>query len=107
MYGISGWTPLPCSPECHHVALLVRRVRPPLPTEDLFVYLYVLVHDLMPARAVVVPGRPGPAPACGDAELRAIVVTRHLLGRRSLSGFLAAVARDWGGSCCRASVRDR
>jgi hypothetical protein len=67
-----------------------------LPAEDLFVYVYVLVHDLMLARAVVVPGRPGPAPACTDAELLAIALVRHLLGRRSESGFLAEVARDWG-----------
>jgi Transposase DDE domain len=67
-----------------------------LPTEELFVYVYVLVHDLMLARAVVVPGRPGPAPACSDAELLAIAVVRHLLGRRSEAGFLAEVARDWG-----------
>jgi hypothetical protein len=67
-----------------------------LPTEELFVYVYVLVHDLMLARAVVVPGRPGPAPACSDAELLAIVVVRHLPGRRSEAGFLAEAARDWG-----------
>jgi len=47
-----------------------------LPTEELFVYVYVLVHDLVPARAVAVPARPGPAPACSDAELRAITVVR-------------------------------
>jgi hypothetical protein len=67
-----------------------------LPTEELFVYVYVLIHDLMLARAVVVPGRPGPAPACSDAELLAIAVVRHLLGRRSESGFLAEAGRDWG-----------
>ena len=67
-----------------------------LPTEDLFVYVYVLVHDLILTRAVVIPRRPGPAPACTDAELLAIAVVRHLLGRRSESGFLAEVARDWG-----------
>ena len=67
-----------------------------LPTEDLFVYVYVLVHDLMLAGAIVVPRRPGPAPACSDAELLAIAVVRHLLGRRSEAGFLAEVARDWG-----------
>ena len=33
-----------------------------LPTEELFVYVYVLVHDLMPARAVVTAaGRSIPA----------------------------------------------
>ena len=67
-----------------------------LPTEDLFVYVYVLVHDLMAGGAVTVPPRPGPAPACTDAELLAIAVVRHLLGRRSEAGFLAEVSRDWG-----------
>jgi IS5 family transposase len=66
-----------------------------LPTEDLFVYVYVLIDDLVIARKIAVPARPGPAPACSDAELLAIAVVRHLLGRRSESGFLAEVARDW------------
>ncbi|MGH3291793.1 MAG: transposase [Trebonia sp.] len=67
-----------------------------LPTEDLFVYVYVLVHDLILAGAVRIPRRPGPAPACTDAELLTIAQVRHLLGRRSESAFLAEVARDWG-----------
>jgi Transposase DDE domain len=67
-----------------------------LPTEELFVYVYVLIHDLMLTGAVQVPRRPGPVPACTDAELLAIAEVRHLLGRRSESGFLAEVARDWG-----------
>ena len=67
-----------------------------LPTEDLFVYVYVLIHDLMAAGYIKVPPRPGPAPACSDAELLAITEVRHLLGRRSEAGFLAEVARDWG-----------
>jgi hypothetical protein len=67
-----------------------------LPTEDLFVYVYVLVHDLILSGAVRIPRRPGPSPACTDAELLAIAQVRHLLGRRSESGFLAEVARDWG-----------
>jgi hypothetical protein len=66
-----------------------------LPTEDLFVYVYVLVDDAISVRAIAIPGRPGPAPACTDAELLAIAVVRHLLGRRSEAGFLAEVARDW------------
>jgi hypothetical protein len=66
-----------------------------LPTEELFVYVYVLVHDLIVSGAIQIPRRPGPAPACTDAELLAIVQVRHLLGRRSESGFLAEVARDW------------
>jgi hypothetical protein len=67
-----------------------------LPTEELFVYVYVLVHDLVLAGAIQIPRRPGPAPACTDAELLAITEVRHLLGRRSESAFLAEVARDWG-----------
>src|SRR6201993_5099880 len=67
-----------------------------LPTEDLFVYVYVLIHDLILAGAIVIPRRPGPAPACSHAELLTIALVRHLLGRRSEAGFLAEVARDWG-----------
>jgi hypothetical protein len=66
-----------------------------LPTEDLFTYVYVLVDDLITAGAIVILPRPGPAPACGDAELLAIAIVRHLLSRRSEAGFLAEVARDW------------
>lgn len=66
-----------------------------LPTEDLFVYVYVLIHDLIGAGAIAIPDRPGPAPACTDAELLTVAVVRHLLGRRSEAGFLAEVARDW------------
>jgi len=66
-----------------------------LPTEDLFVYVYVLVDDAITAGAIAIPPRPGPAPACSDAELLAIALVRHLLGRRSEAGFLAEVARDW------------
>ena len=66
-----------------------------LPTEDLFVYVYVLVDDAIGSRAVAIAPRPGPVPACTDAELLAIALARHLLGRRSEAGFLAEVARDW------------
>jgi hypothetical protein len=66
-----------------------------LPTEDLFVYVYVLTDDLIAAGAICIPPRPGPAPGCSDAELLAIALVRHLLGRRSEAGFLAEVARDW------------
>jgi hypothetical protein len=66
-----------------------------LPTEDLFVHVYVLVDDAVISRAIAIPARPGPAPACSDAELLAIALVRHLLGRRSEAGFLAEVRRDW------------
>src|ERR1700753_2422238 len=67
-----------------------------LPTEELFVYVYVLIDDLILSGAIRIPRRPGPVPACTDAELLAIAAVRHLLGRRSEAGFLAEVARDWG-----------
>ena len=66
-----------------------------LPTEDLFVYVYVLIDDLVADRIIAIPPRPGSASACSDAELLAIAQVRHLLGRRSEAGFLAEVARDW------------
>jgi hypothetical protein len=66
-----------------------------LPTEDLFVYVYVLVDDAISSWAITIAARPGPASACSDAELLAIALARHLLGRRSKAGFLAEVARDW------------
>ncbi len=67
-----------------------------LPTEDLFVYVYALIDDLVGDRIIAIPPRPGPVPACSDAELLAIAQVRHLLGRRSEAAFLAEVARDWG-----------
>src|SRR5215472_7687490 len=66
-----------------------------LPTEDLFVYVCVLVDDAIRSGAVAIAARPGPAPGCSDAELLTIGLARHLLGRRSEAGFLAEVARDW------------
>jgi hypothetical protein len=66
-----------------------------LATELLFVYVYCLVDDAVKAGALLIPQRPGPAPACTDAELLTIALVRHLLGRRSESGFLAQIRRDW------------
>lgn len=66
-----------------------------LPAEDLFVHCYVLVDDLIKHGGVVIPVRPGPAPACSDAEIITIGLVRHLLCRRSESGFLAEIRREW------------
>ena len=66
-----------------------------LATELLFVYIYCLVDDAIKAGALLIPHRPGPVPACTDAELLTIALVRHLLGRPSESGFLAAIRRDW------------
>ena len=62
---------------------------------DLFVQVYVLVDDAIKAGAVPIPARPGPAPACSDAEVLTIAVVRHLLGRPSERAFLAEVRREW------------
>jgi hypothetical protein len=67
-----------------------------LPTEDLFVYVYVVVDDAITAGSIAIPSRPGPVPGGSDGELLTIALVRHLLGRRSEAGFLAEVARDWG-----------
>jgi hypothetical protein len=66
-----------------------------LSTEDLFVHVYVLVDDAITAGKVTIPARPGPTPACSDAEVLTIALVRHLLGLRSEAGFIAEVARDW------------
>jgi hypothetical protein len=68
-----------------------------VPTEDLFVYTYALVDDAITTGTLRIPPRPGPAPACSDAEVLTIALVRHLLGRRSEAGFLAEIARDWAG----------
>lgn len=53
------------------------------------------VDNLIAAGAITIPARPGPDPACSDAELLTVAMVRHLLGRRSEAGFPAEVARDW------------
>ena len=57
-----------------------------LPTEDLFVYVYVLIDDLITAGVIAIPPRPGPVPTCSDAELLAVALVRHLLGHRGEPG---------------------
>lgn len=67
-----------------------------LPTEDLFVYTYVLIDDVISTGVIRLEWPPGPPPRCADAELLTIALVRHLLGRRSEAGFLAEVGREWG-----------
>ena len=40
-----------------------------LPTEELFVYVYVLVHDLLVSGAVQIPRRPGPELHIGHCRI--------------------------------------
>ncbi len=67
-----------------------------VPLAELFVQAYVLVDDALKGGAVAVPRRPGPAPACTDAEVLTVALVRHVLGRPSGAAFLAEVRRDWG-----------
>lgn len=66
-----------------------------LPAEELFVHCYVLVDDMIKEGQVEIPRRPGPTPACTDAEIITIGLVRHLLHRRSELGFLAEIRREW------------
>jgi hypothetical protein len=66
-----------------------------LPTEDLFVHLYVLVNDAIADGVVAISPHPEPVPACSDSEVLTVALVRHLLGRRSEAGCLAEVRRDW------------
>ncbi len=57
-----------------------------LPTEDLFVYVYVLVDDAISSGGIAIAPRPGPAPRCSDAELLSIALVRHLLAGAARPG---------------------
>ena len=64
-----------------------------LPTEDLFVYVYVLVMTGSAPGHRDCPPRFPRGPAATPSLVIALVP--HLLGLRSEAGFLAEVARDW------------
>jgi hypothetical protein len=84
-----------------------------MPVVELFVQVYVLVDDALKAGTVAIPPRPGPAPACSDAEVLTVAIVRHVLGRPSERGFPAEVRREWPGlfphlphqSACNRRVR--
>src|SRR5947199_103553 len=65
-----------------------------MPTADLFVRAHVLVDGAPKTGTVAVPPRPGPAPACTDAEVPTVALVRHLLARRSETGFRATRAQS-------------
>lgn len=68
-----------------------------LPTEDLLVHTYVLIDDALITGALRIPARPGPAPACSDAEILTIAIVRHLLHRRSEAAFRIELLDDHPG----------
>ena len=67
-----------------------------LPLSELFVHLYVLIDDAIKDGALPIPARPGPAPACSDAELLTITLARHTRGVTSANAWLREVRADWG-----------
>lgn len=66
-----------------------------MPLSDLFVHVYVLVDDAIKDGKVSIPKRPGPKPACTDAEVLTIALVRHLLGRPREAAFLEEVRQNW------------
>jgi hypothetical protein len=78
---------------------------PMLPTEDLFVYVYVLIHDLILAGSIVIPERPGPG---AFAQLRVVLAGRLPVGdcqHRSIRPRCRSSTRP--GSAVRTSGRVR
>jgi hypothetical protein len=66
-----------------------------LPLADLFVHAYVLIDTAIATKTIPIPRRPGPRPACTDAEVLTIALVRHLRGGTSETAWLAEVRRDW------------
>jgi hypothetical protein len=51
-----------------------------LPTVGLFVHISVLDDDAIAAGVIAIPERPGPSPACTQAEVLTITMMRRLRG---------------------------
>jgi hypothetical protein len=68
-----------------------------VPTEDWLIRLYVAVDTWWQHEGHrAVPRRPGPTPACSDAELLALALAGEFLERRSERAWRAEVVADWG-----------
>jgi hypothetical protein len=66
-----------------------------LPLSDLFVHLYVLIDDAIKDDVIAIPYRPGPTPACSDAEVLTIALARHIRGITNENAWLAEVRAHW------------
>ena len=66
-----------------------------VPLEDWFVQVYVVIDDAMRGGRLQVPSRPGPPPACSDAEVLTVAVVRHLVGGRRERRGLGEVRHTW------------
>ena len=64
-----------------------------MPLRDLLVHVDVLVDDALAGGTGPLPPRPGPVPACSDAQVLTVALVRHALGRASERAFLAEVRR--------------
>jgi hypothetical protein len=68
-----------------------------VPTEEWLICLYVAVDTWWQRTGHRrVPTRPGPVPACSDAELVTLALAGAFLERRSERAWRAEVAADWG-----------
>lgn len=65
-----------------------------MPTEDVFILLLCLIDDWLVEHPL--PPRPGPRPACTDAEILTIALARALLGALSERRFLRHLRADYG-----------
>jgi hypothetical protein len=66
-----------------------------LPLSELFVHLYVLIDDAINDGTIALPARPGPTPACSDAEVLTLALARHLRRVTSENAWLTEVKADW------------
>lgn len=67
-----------------------------VPTEDWLIALYVAVDTWWQREGQhVLPGRPGPSPACSDAELVTLALAGVFLERRSERAWRAEVVANW------------
>ena len=66
-----------------------------LPTEDLFVYVYVLIHDLVTAGHIAVPPRPGPAP--GGCQGLLLYFCAVLCAALAARGVAVWIGSSWTG----------
>jgi hypothetical protein len=77
-----------------------------LPTEDLFVYIYMLIDDAIASRPLEIRPRPDLVPSCCDTGLMTIarlsqnVVSPRshscLMGTGSVASVAARAAPEWG-----------
>src|SRR5262245_58423670 len=96
--GLCGltWRGLRCSEEGVQTFSIPKAPCAMFALSDVFVHLYVLVDDLLKDGVIHIPRRPGPSPACSDAEVLTIALTQRVRGVTSENAWLEEVRADWG-----------